>query len=345
MIGAFLFGGGVQYFLEPFIKGRPQNLRNLIYKGVVFYLLFKIGFGGGAALVTEPLTEITFTGSIAVFFSILWTFIVLGLLRYTTSFSEVVRVSIATHFGSVSVGTFVAGLAFLDSLGYQASDSVVVWLALMELPAIFVGVLMLKIPLINLFKALGKDTSFLTLVTAIFLGILFSDLNTYFWYDVFFKVIFTPVLIYFLFEMGRKAASSLKKTQVSIGSLLWTGVGMAFLGGVWGTSVAFLLGYSASEAFVFAILLASASYVLVPICMEEIFKSSSIIKTKAAQKAIATSVALSVGIVLPFNILFGFEIYYFLFKFLGAMPWLSWGGIILPFAVLLCFYVQTKFKR
>jgi hypothetical protein len=121
---------------------------------------------------------------------------------------------------------------------------------------------------------------------------------------------FLPLLAYFLFEMGAKASANIRGIKNNYFALFAFGIGIPFVGGIIGACIGALFGYSAGDMFLFSILMASASYVLVPISFREILKSTNTSSSKYAEDAIATGVALSVGITLPFNILIGFEIFF-----------------------------------
>jgi len=270
MIVAFLFGGMFQYFggyrLWPSDQDMGKKVRATIYKIVVIYLLFKIGFSGGKAVSTEAIDQVLFTSAVTVVVSVCWTLFVLKVLKAWSKFSEITQISIAAHFGSVSVGTFIAGMAFLEAVGIEVSGSVAIWLAPEIMPSI---------------------------ITNLFGGLLF-----------------TVILIYFLFEMGRKASSSIETLAGQFKTTILFGTIIPILGGLFGVSLGYLLNYTPGQMFTMALLMASASYVLAPISMHEILKSLKGVTTTQAERSIATSMALSVGITLPFNIIIGFELYY-----------------------------------
>jgi len=67
--------------------------------------------------------------------------------------------------------------------------------------------------------------------------------------------------------------------------------------------------------------------------MQEILKSIYKPKPEIAKKVVSTSMALSVGVTLPFNILFGFELYYLMIKGMQASPRVAAIGLALPFVL------------
>lgn len=311
MILAFVSGAVIQLIAgKKKYYHHTKPLRMVLHHIVVVYLLFKIGFTGGGSILSESADHVLWSSVFAIGASIVWTLALLQLFKITSVFDRLTQISLATHFGSVSVGTFIAGREFLLALGVEVSSNVVIWLAVMELPALFVGVLALGIPFSRILEVLKKDTLLWVLISALLWGAFAPQSIPMGVQEFLFSVLFLPFLAYFLFEMGDKASSSLKNVQGNIYFLLAFGIGIPLVGGILGVFLAVLLQYSAGESFMFSILMASASYVLVPISLKEIFKKSGFTTPQKAENAISSSMALSVGITLPFNILIGFELYY-----------------------------------
>ena len=334
MIVAFLLGSAFEFsgLSTKIFKNAatPKRLRSLFYQAVVMYLLFRIGFIGGVSITSEPLNEVLFTSFIAVAAAVVWTFFILSVLKRWSPFSRLTQISIAAHFGSVSVGTFVAGLAFLAALNIEVSGSVAVWLAVMELPAILVGMWMLKISFAQVFKILIEDRSLMILLFAIAFGIAAPNLIPTDAQKLLFTTIFTPLLVYFLFEMGRKATASFGQLKGNLGSVIMVGVLLPILGGALGVSMGALVGYTEGQAFMLGLLMASASYVLAPISLNQILNSLYHPTAPEIKNVVAVSMALSVGVTLPFNVLIGFELYYLLIKAVSVVPALA----LVSFAVL-----------
>ena len=241
MICAFLIGSAFQFsgISNLVFKQTPQAAitRSLIYQAVVIYLLFKIGFSGGIAITAEPLQAVFTTTAVAGIAAVVWTIFILAILKRWSGFTRLTQISIASHFGSVSVGTFVAGISFMEALSIEVPGSVAVWLAMMELPAILVGMWMLKISFKQLFSILIKDRSLMVLLVAIAFGIWGAQLITQDAQTFLFKTIFTPILVYFLFEMGRKATASFGQLKGEIGSVIMIGIFVPIMGGLLGISV------------------------------------------------------------------------------------------------------------
>lgn len=326
MIIAFVAG----IIFDYFNKGEKLKVRKILQQATVVYLLFKIGFFGGNELINQEWQVVFIQSIVAIIASSLWTFIVLILLKRWSSFEPITQISIATHFGSVSVGTFIAAIAFLDAMKININPSAVIWLSIMEFPAIIIGMWLLGVRANTLIVIIKEKWALAILPISIVLGMLFGSCMPSNIKSVLFGYLFTPILLYFLFEMGCKASESLWNLKKDIGSVFFVGIAVPILGGITGSSIGYLMGYSTSGMFIMAILMASASYVLAPLCMYEVLKSIYKPKLKIAKQVVATSMALSVGVTLPFNILIGFELYYIIIKALQALPFLYLFGLGLP---------------
>jgi len=115
-----------------------------VYQALTIYLLLAIGFKGGAALAATgiaplilPLLATLAIGGlipVAVFFATRW------FLRMSVANGA----ALAAHYGSVSAVTFMACLAFLDRQQMTYENYMPAIMAAMEIPAIFVAMLLAK---------------------------------------------------------------------------------------------------------------------------------------------------------------------------------------------------------
>ncbi|MDT8413650.1 MAG: sodium-dependent bicarbonate transport family permease [Vicingaceae bacterium] len=326
MIFAFILG----IIFNHFNKAKKNKNNDILYQITIAYLLFRIGFLGGGELITQQWQTIFFQSSVIIVASSFWTLLVLTLLKRWSSFEAVTQISIATHFGSVSVGTFIAAIAFLDAMHIAIDSTVVIWLTIMEFPAIIIGMWKLGVSARSLLAIIKRKWALTILPISIALGMLFSKALPSTLSFVFFNQLFMPILLYFLFEMGCKASNNLLSLKKNVGSVLFTGIAIPILGGIFGSSIGCLMGYSTGNIFIMAILMASASYVLAPLCMYEILKDIYKTKKEIAKEVVSTSMALSIGVTLPFNIAIGFELYYMIIRALQTWPILAFWGLGLP---------------
>ena len=113
-------------------------------KFISLYLLFAIGFKGGQELSHEAFTT-------EVFKSMLFGIVLSMAVPIYTFFILKKRLgvynaaAIAAAYGSVSAVTFVTAVSYLDSVGLHMHGHMVAIMALMESPAIIVGLVLLSI--------------------------------------------------------------------------------------------------------------------------------------------------------------------------------------------------------
>lgn len=113
-------------------------------KFISLYLLFAIGFKGGQELSHE-----TFNSEIA--WSILFGILISGLIPLYTFFILKKKLNIfdsgaiAAAYGSVSAVTFVTAVSYLESHQMHFQGHMVAIMALMESPAIVMGLLLISI--------------------------------------------------------------------------------------------------------------------------------------------------------------------------------------------------------
>jgi len=185
------------------------------------YLLFAIGFKGGVELIKSGITqEVLMTMLAAVLmacFVPVYTFFVLKLKLDTYD-----AAAIAATYGSISAVTFITAGAFLSELRIDFDGYMVAALALMESPAIIVGLI-----LVNLFAKEQGDRDFswsevlreaflnssvFLLVGSLLIGVLTGEHG---WQvlEPFTQGLFYGVLTFFLLDMGLVAAKRIKDLQ------------------------------------------------------------------------------------------------------------------------------------
>ena len=112
-----------------------------LYASLSIYLLLAIGLKGGVALSKTPLAEVAWPalGTLALGVGTpLTAFFVLRRLR----FGRIDAGAIAAHYGSVSAVTFLAALAYVALAGHAVEGFMPALVALLEVPAIVVGLLL-----------------------------------------------------------------------------------------------------------------------------------------------------------------------------------------------------------
>jgi len=118
----------------------PENTS----KFISLYLLFSIGFKGGQELAHSHFT-------LDILWSIVYGVLIAVLIPFYTFFILKKRYSIensgaiAAAYGSVSAVTFVTAISFLEIQNYNFSGHMVAVMALMEAPAIIIGVILIRL--------------------------------------------------------------------------------------------------------------------------------------------------------------------------------------------------------
>jgi uncharacterized protein len=276
-------------------------------KFISLYLLFAIGFKGGQELAHSHFSS-------EIFYSIIMGLLIASLIPIYTFFILKLRVSIsdagavAATYGSVSAVTFVSAVSFLESQQIAFGGHMVAVMALMESPAIIVGVILMmqydkeaktKGSVTNIIQHSFTNGSVLLIFGSLIIGFI-ADTKQAEGIKPFTTDIFKGFLALFLLEMGMVTAkrfSSFRKYG------LFLSVFAILIPAINGCIVAFassLVTENVGNRFIFAILAASASYIAVPAAMR-----------LAAPKADpGLYIPMALGLTFPFNITIGMPIYF-----------------------------------
>lgn len=280
-------------------------------KFISLYLLFAIGFKGGQELAHSAFT-------VEILYSLLFGVIVASLIPLYTFFILKRKLSIsdaaaaAAAYGSVSAVTFVAATSFLEAEQVPFGGEMVAVMALMESPAIIVGVILMmryggesngEGALKNIFQHAFTNGSVLMVLGSLVIGLI-ADSKQAEGIKPFTTDIFKGFLAIFLLEMGMVTAKrfgafrkyGLFATGFALIVPLVNGCTVAVLSG--------LLTQNVGNRFIFAILAASASYIAVPAAMRF-----------AAPKADpGLYIPMAIGVTFPLNITVGIPLYYAVVK-------------------------------
>ena len=276
-------------------------------KFIALYLLFAIGFKGGQELAHGSFTsEIAYSllfGIALAFLIPLYTFFI---LKKKLSVSD--AGAIAAVYGSVSAVTFVAAASFLEAQKIPFGGHMVAVMALMESPAIIVGVILImkfeketesKVNLKSIIHHSFTNGSVLMILGSLIIGLI-ADTKQAEGIKPFTTDIFKGFLAIFLLEMGMVTAkrfSTFKKYG------LFASLFAIIIPLVNGCIVALISKYitvDVGNRFIFAILAASGSYIAVPAAMR-----------LAAPKADpGLYIPMALGVTFPFNITVGMPIYF-----------------------------------
>ncbi len=276
-------------------------------KFISLYLLFAIGFKGGQELSHEVLSlEIGWSMLFGLFISIaipLYTFFILK-----KKFSVFDAGAIAATYGSVSAVTFVTAVSYLEAQQLNLHGYMVAIMALMESPAIIMGLLLISIYNKDDNTIITKRTaikhsftngSVLLIIGSLIIGYLASAKQAE-GIKPFTNDLFKGFLAIFLLDMGVTSGKKLK-TFLSLG---WFPVIFAIVIPIVNGCIVALLSsfitHDISNRFIFAILAASASYIAVPAAM----------KISVPQSNPGLFLPMALAITFPINITIGMPTYF-----------------------------------
>jgi len=276
-------------------------------KFISLYLLFAIGFKGGQELSHE-----TFTSEIG--WSMLFGILISLLIPLYTFFILKKRLNvfnagaIAAAYGSVSAVTFVTAVSYLESQQLTLDGHMVAIMALMESPAIIMGLLLIsifnkddseKIKKRTAIKHSFTNGSVLLILGSLVIGYLASAKQAE-GIRPFTNDLFKGFLAIFLLDMGITSGKKLK----AFFSFGWFPLIFAILIPLINGSVVALISSfitpDITNRFMFAILAASASYIAVPAAMK--------ISVPKANPGLFLPMALAVTF--PINITIGMPLYF-----------------------------------
>lgn len=308
----------ILFFLFGLVAGLLRSelkLPSALYESLSVFLLLAIGLKGGQGLATQPLAPLIPQIGAVILLGVAQTLIAFAFLRGLGRFGRADAAATAAHYGSVSVATFAVAVAWLGARSIDFEPQMSILLAIMEIPAILVGIV--------LARGVSRDTDWRALGHEAFLGkgvtLLLGGMAigwaagpaglapvTGLFFDL-----FKGVLALFLLEMGlivSRQVGELKRRGIF---LIAFGLGMPLLSALLGLGTGLLLGLSIGGVTLLATLAASASYIAVPAAMR--------IAVPEANPSISLAGAL--GVTFPFNILVGIPLYHGLAtQFSGAAP-------------------------
>ena len=276
-------------------------------KFISLYLLFSIGFKGGQELAHSTL-------SMEIFWSVVFGLLAASIIPLYTFFILKRRLSIvdsgaiAAAYGSVSAVTFVTAITFLESHQVVAGGHMVAVMALMEVPAIVIGVMLIRIYSKGSRKegGFGKifhhsltNGSVLLIIGSLIIGYLASEEQAM-GIKPFTTDLFKGFMAIFLLDMGIESGRKLNDfIKTGWFTLVFALVVPLFNG----CAVAWLshaLIVEPGDRFLIAVLASSASYIAVPAAMR--------IAAPDANKGIFVPMALAVTF--PMNITIGLPVFY-----------------------------------
>ena len=276
-----------------------------VAKGMSIYLLFAIGFKGGASVAAHGLdgTLLAAVGA-GIMLSFGLPFIAFALLKILTNLDRTDAAAVAAHYGSISIVTFVAATSVLEGRMIDAEGYMVAVAAAMEAPAIL-SALWLVAKSGNgkmadgLMREIMLNGSIVLLVGTFLIGAVTGEKGLA---EIapFIVTPFKGVLCLFLLDMGLIAGRGLRQAKgvVSFPMVIF-GIAMPLVGSVIGLGFGMLIGLSLGGIVLMMVLAASASYIAVPAAM----------RVALPQANPAVYLTLSLGVTFPFNLTLGIPLY------------------------------------
>lgn len=277
-----------------------------IPKFLSLYLLLSIGYEGGAHLQKSGLTtDVVLVLGAALVMATVTPLYAYAILRRRLDPPN--AGAIAATYGSISAVTYITAAAFLQRLDIPSSGYMVAAMALMESPAMIVGVFLVR----HARRGQGAPTgwgpflrdallngSVFLMIGSLLIGALAGE-SGYASVKPFTKEIFKGMLAFFLLDMGILAAKRLSDLRSHGGFLVGFAIILPVLNGALGMAVAAVLGLGQGDALLFTILSGSASYIAVPAAM----------RLAVPEANPSLYVPMSLAITFPFNIIVGIPVY------------------------------------
>ena len=294
----FLFG------LAAGLLRSELKLPAALYESLSVFLLLTIGLKGGEGLASQPVLPLLPQLGAVILLGVLQTLIAFGALRASGRLGRADAAAMAAHYGSVSVATFAVGVNWLMNRSIDFEPQMAIFLAVMEVPAIMVGIVLARgISRQTDWKLLAHETFLGKGVTLLLGGMLIG------WIagpeglapvkSVFFDL-FKGLLALFLLEMGLIVSRQIGELRQRGLFIVGFGLLMPLFSALLGAGCGMLLDLSVGGMTLLITLAASASYIAVPAAM----------RLAVPEANPALSLAAALGVTFPFNILIGIPLYH-----------------------------------
>lgn len=302
-------------FISTIIKSDieiPQS----ISKVLAIYFMIAIGFKGGVEISKTGIDISLYNAIInSVFIGISTPIVAFLILKYIGKIDNINSGAISAHYGSVSVVTFVTAISFLNNKSIDFSGYMAGMMALMESPAIFVSILLVRIfssqkistlksNFIDLLKESLFNSSVVLLFGSLIIGLIVGEKGMTS-VKPFLVDPFNGILTLFLLDMGMIAGqriSEFKKVGFFLGVFA---ICMPIMSASITILMSSLFDFSLGDTFLFSVLAASSSYIAAP----------AAVRIALPQANPAYYITMSLAITFPFNIMFGIPLYFSLINY------------------------------
>ena len=137
----------ILFFLLGLLAGIARSdlkLPGVLYESLSIFLLLAIGLKGGIELAKYPLASLAGPAVVVLLAAMLIPLAAFAVLQGPGRLQRADAASIAAHYGSVSVVTFAVAASFLTRLEESFEGYIVVFLVLLEFPALVLGVVLAR---------------------------------------------------------------------------------------------------------------------------------------------------------------------------------------------------------
>jgi hypothetical protein len=280
------------------------------------YLLFAIGFKGGVALASAELgPSVWFSLGAAMLMSAAVPLYSFFLLKGRLGVAD--AAAVAATYGSVSAVTFITATSYLDAQAVEWSGYLVAAMALMESPAIIVGMLLYsrfrqdaaerrKLRWGPLLHEACLNGSVFLILGSMLIGYLTGPEGME-QVSAVVQAPFLGVLCLFLLDMGIVAARRLRDLgdtegngKLPLGFMGTVALVFPLVNAGLALALGSLLDLGEGDLVLLTVLSASASYIAVPAAL----------RLALPQASPSIYLPMSLAITFPFNILFGIPLYH-----------------------------------
>jgi uncharacterized protein len=222
--------------------------------------------------------------------------------------------ALAATYGSVSAVTFIAACSYLEDLDISYGSHMLTLMALMEAPAILIGIFLIRIHTrarnhSTYWKILQEaltSSSIIMLVGSLSIGLITNPQEAQDLYP-FTVGIFKGMLLFFLLDTGLEVGKNIKKLKaMKAYIIILLGLLVPILNAVIGIELSYYFKLSIGNSLLLVVLLASGSYIAVP----------ATLRLAVPQANPTLYLSASLGITFPFNLVIGIPLYYHLIKWL-----------------------------
>ena len=286
-----------------------------LYTALSIFLLLAIGLKGGHALANASWADVARPAMATLALGIITPLLAYAVLRWLGRFDVANAAAMAAHYGSVSAVTFAATLTFLDGRGVAYEGFMPALVALLEVPAIVVALLIARLrmpaPAVEDSTATSSRSwgvvlhevfagrSVLLLLGGIVIGYVSTERNFERVAPLFVNL-FYGALVLFLLDMGMVAARRLRDVGSAGGFLIGFAMLMPLVSGAIGVALGHASGLSFGGTVVLGVMAASASYIAAP----------AAVRVALPEASPAYYLTAAIGITFPFNLTLGIPAVY-----------------------------------